>query len=281
MADAPGQVFAYNSGAPTILTAILRKATGKSASDFAAENLFGPLGITDFGWRTDRNGLEAGGAGIRLTPRDMAKLGYLYLREGFWEGKQIVPGKLGESLVREADGSQDGRRKTLRLRLSLVAAKLRRELGAGLRRAIHHPGARARSRGGVHCGPQSSGFPEALRPVRGLHSPGGKIRRAPQPNPASAARLEGLIKAVSNPEPQPVPPLPPVAQAISGKTFVADPNNPLEYGRCHFPSRADTAVMKSTFSVGRPGTITARIGWDIPHQSEYGRLRGGPRRVAG
>jgi CubicO group peptidase (beta-lactamase class C family) len=91
MAATPGQVFVYNSGAPTILTAILRKTTGKSPLEFAQANLLGPLGISDIRWKTYQNGLEVGGAGIQLTPRDMAKLGYLYLRGGLWEGKQIVP----------------------------------------------------------------------------------------------------------------------------------------------------------------------------------------------
>jgi len=91
MAAAPGEQFTYNSGAPTILTAILRKTTGKSPWEFAQTNLFGPLGISDIYWETTPTGLEIGGWGIQMTPRDMAKFGYLYLRDGVWDGKQIVP----------------------------------------------------------------------------------------------------------------------------------------------------------------------------------------------
>jgi CubicO group peptidase (beta-lactamase class C family) len=102
-----------------ILSGILVKATGQSVFDFATENLFSPLGIhveynvvlhneeeqlaffqdkTISGWVTDPQGLNPAGFGLTLTPRDMAKIGQLYLNEGRWEGKQIVPaGWISES----------------------------------------------------------------------------------------------------------------------------------------------------------------------------------------
>ena len=113
MAATPGQVFVYNSGAPTILTAILRKTTGKSPLEFAQANLLGPLGISDIRWKTYQNGLEVGGAGIQLTPRDMAKLGYLYLRGGLWEGKQIVPASwVNASLEKHIDPKMEGEKRS-------------------------------------------------------------------------------------------------------------------------------------------------------------------------
>ncbi len=59
--------------------------------EFAVKNLFGPMGITKFTWRTDRHGLYDAAGGLSMTPRDMAKYGYLILNRGVWEGKQIVP----------------------------------------------------------------------------------------------------------------------------------------------------------------------------------------------
>jgi CubicO group peptidase (beta-lactamase class C family) len=91
MAAAPGTKFNYNTGAPGLLCAILKKATGMSPSDFANANLFGPLGITDVFWGKDSADLETGGFGITMTPRDMATLGQLYLRGGEWNGKQVIP----------------------------------------------------------------------------------------------------------------------------------------------------------------------------------------------
>ena len=91
MAVAPGTLFNYSGGNSHLLSAILSKVTGKSAHDYARERLFGPLGIEDVLWRADPQGVSGGGAGLYLQPRDMAKIGYLYLRNGQWEGQQILP----------------------------------------------------------------------------------------------------------------------------------------------------------------------------------------------
>jgi CubicO group peptidase (beta-lactamase class C family) len=90
-ARAPGDIFNYNSGNPHLLSAILTKVTGLSAEDYAKARLFGPLGISTWNWRRDPQGISTGGYGLALQPRDMAKIGYLYLRHGEWEDKQLVP----------------------------------------------------------------------------------------------------------------------------------------------------------------------------------------------
>jgi CubicO group peptidase (beta-lactamase class C family) len=87
----PGTRFTYNSGGSHLLSAIFQQATGQTAEAFAAENLFAPLGITDWYWRTDPQGINTGGWGLYLTPREMAKFGYLFLNGGVWDGQQIVP----------------------------------------------------------------------------------------------------------------------------------------------------------------------------------------------
>jgi CubicO group peptidase (beta-lactamase class C family) len=91
MSNTPGDIFNYNSGNPHLLSAILTKLTGMSASDYARAKLFGPLGIGVWNWRRDPQGVSTGGYGLALRPRDMAKIGYLYLRGGQWEGKALVP----------------------------------------------------------------------------------------------------------------------------------------------------------------------------------------------
>ncbi|SDN02232.1 serine hydrolase [Afipia sp. GAS231] len=91
MSNAPGDIFNYNSGNPHLLSAILTKLTGMSAEDFAKARLFGPLGIDEWRWRRDPQGVSTGGNGLALLPRDMAKIGYLYLRSGQWEGKTLLP----------------------------------------------------------------------------------------------------------------------------------------------------------------------------------------------
>jgi CubicO group peptidase (beta-lactamase class C family) len=91
MSNAPGDIFNYNSGNPQLLSAILTKLTGMSAEDYAKAKLFGPLGITTWNWRKDPQGISTGGNGLALRPRDMAKIGYLYLRNGQWEDKTLLP----------------------------------------------------------------------------------------------------------------------------------------------------------------------------------------------
>jgi CubicO group peptidase (beta-lactamase class C family) len=91
MAHAPGDIFYYNDGNPNLLSAIITKLTGKTAEDYAKEKLFGPLGITTWRWRSDPQGLSIGADTLALQPRDMAKIGYLYLRHGEWEGKRLLP----------------------------------------------------------------------------------------------------------------------------------------------------------------------------------------------
>jgi hypothetical protein len=91
MAHAPGEVFNYNSGGTHLLSAIIARLTGMSTEAYAKAKLFGPLGIRVSNWRQDPQGVSSGGFGLSLLPRDMAKIGYLYLRGGRWEDKALLP----------------------------------------------------------------------------------------------------------------------------------------------------------------------------------------------
>jgi CubicO group peptidase (beta-lactamase class C family) len=91
LVDPPGRDFLYTSGSPHTLSAVIQRTTGKTACAYAAEKLFGPLGITDFTWLADQNGICFGNSWLRLKPLDMARFGYLYLQHGRWAGRQIVP----------------------------------------------------------------------------------------------------------------------------------------------------------------------------------------------
>jgi CubicO group peptidase (beta-lactamase class C family) len=91
MSSTPGVVFNYSNGNAHLLSAIITKLTGMSALEYAKAKLFGPLGINDVFWQYDPQGISNGGQGLYLQPREMAKFGYLYLRKGVWEGKQLLP----------------------------------------------------------------------------------------------------------------------------------------------------------------------------------------------
>lgn len=90
MAAEPGIRYEYCHGASLLLSAILTEVTGKPASEFAEEALFEPLGITDYVWPSSSDGITAGYGELELRPTDMAKIGYLYLRDGEWDGDQLV-----------------------------------------------------------------------------------------------------------------------------------------------------------------------------------------------
>lgn len=90
MTGAPGTEFNYCSGCSHVLSAILQQVAGGNARRFAEQNLFAPLGIQNYAWDVDAEGIPIGGWGLHLVPRDMAKLGYLYLQGGRWQGRQIV-----------------------------------------------------------------------------------------------------------------------------------------------------------------------------------------------
>jgi CubicO group peptidase (beta-lactamase class C family) len=92
--DTPGEVWCFSGGTAEILGAVVQNATGQPLDRFARECLFGPLGITDFEWiKYPRSGIPAASSGLRLRPRDMAKLGQLVLQRGQWNGQQIVTGQ--------------------------------------------------------------------------------------------------------------------------------------------------------------------------------------------
>jgi len=86
----PGTQFLYSSGSANVLGEIIRKTTGLRADDFAREYLFSPLGITDYKWKELPNNVLFASGDLKLRPRDMAKLGDLYLHDGVWKGQQII-----------------------------------------------------------------------------------------------------------------------------------------------------------------------------------------------
>jgi CubicO group peptidase (beta-lactamase class C family) len=87
----PGTFYAYNTGGSHLLSVMLAAATGQDTADFAQDRLFDPLGISKPAWQRSPQGEISGGFGLELTPRDMAKIGYLYLNQGRWDDAQIVP----------------------------------------------------------------------------------------------------------------------------------------------------------------------------------------------
>ncbi|MFW9998281.1 MAG: serine hydrolase domain-containing protein [Candidatus Odinarchaeota archaeon] len=88
----PGVQFNFSTGVSHLLNAILYKATNQTPLEFANQYLFGPIGVEIAGWEI-KQGIHNGGTGIKMTARDMARIGYLVLNNGTWNGTQVISGK--------------------------------------------------------------------------------------------------------------------------------------------------------------------------------------------
>jgi CubicO group peptidase (beta-lactamase class C family) len=90
---APGERWTYNGGATAVIAQLVSRGTGRPLREFAQERLFAPLGITDVDWVTDRTGEPHAASGLRLRPRDLAKIGQLVLQWGRWGEREVIPGR--------------------------------------------------------------------------------------------------------------------------------------------------------------------------------------------
>jgi len=91
MDAAPGEKWVYNSGGSQLMSAILRRVTGRTMDSYAEDHLFGPLGIQDYEWKLTPAGLPDALGGLYMEAEELAKIGYLYLHDGVWDGDRILP----------------------------------------------------------------------------------------------------------------------------------------------------------------------------------------------
>ncbi len=90
MAETPGTRYRYCNYDPFLLSVIIEDMTGMDALAFAKKYLFDPLGIFDIGWGSNPQGIILGYGELFMRPQDMAKIGFLYLNKGLWDGKRII-----------------------------------------------------------------------------------------------------------------------------------------------------------------------------------------------
>ncbi len=98
----PSSEFLYNTLATYVVSAIVQKVTGQKVIDYLTPRLFDPLAIEGIDWEVDPKGINVGGWGLRVKTEDMAKLGQLYLQQGKWNGKQVLP----EEWIKEATSAK-------------------------------------------------------------------------------------------------------------------------------------------------------------------------------
>lgn len=88
--DPPGTVFRYDNGASHLLSAALSRIVGQSLSEYAAQHLYRPLGITAWDHACDPAGFNLGFGGLRLSAHSLAALGTLWMDDGCWAGQQLI-----------------------------------------------------------------------------------------------------------------------------------------------------------------------------------------------
>jgi len=87
----PGSTWIYSGGATALLAHLVARGAGMPLLDYARAKLFDPIGIEQSAWTPGTNGEAAAASGLRLTARDLARLGELVRLGGAWEGRQVVP----------------------------------------------------------------------------------------------------------------------------------------------------------------------------------------------
>lgn len=221
MAVAPGTAFAYCSPGSHVLSAMLANASGRNTLGFARDNLFDPLDIEDAKWPEDPQGVNHGWGDLQLHPRDMARIGQLFVNEGNWNGVQVVSKawvrKATEKLVVvDTEGTGYGYQWWV---LSGVFEGLYEALGDGGQAIIVWPDKNVVA---VFTGRGVDVLAEvAPRVAAALQSDA-----ALDPNPEAYARLNTAIEdATEPPAAKPIPPLPPMAGEVSGKVYRLEPNS--------------------------------------------------------
>ncbi len=225
----PGASFYYDSGLPHLLSAIIQKATGQTLQEYAQQKLFDPLGISNVSWATDPQGVTLGTTGLMLRSADMAKLGYLYLHHGRWNGTQVLP----EEWV-TASTSKHAETKGL-----MNAAE---DDGYGYLWWIDSWGGySAHGFGGQYIfvfpaqdmvAVFTSGLPDPIFPtpnqlVKSYLLPAARSTGPLPANDSAFNALANQIQGIEHPE-QPMAPLPDTARRISGKTFQMTSGTPAD-----------------------------------------------------
>ena len=224
MSSVPGTTWNYHEGGSHLLSVLVQEKSGMSTLDFADKYLFQPLGITDVRWGVDPNGIVYGGHWLHLRSRDMVKFGYLYLQDGVWDGRQIVP-------VDWVRASAVGRLKTDSYPYYGYQWWVSDDndyyyaYGYGEQKIYVVPDKEMVVVITASIDPDELAWevcPEYL--LEKLIIPAARSRRPLRQNSDGEALLRSLVEAAGQPESKPVPPLPEFARQISGRTYLLEEN---------------------------------------------------------
>ncbi len=239
MKNTPGEQWAYCSGSSHLLSAVLQQAAGMDARTYANKHLFAPLEIPtvmEQDWGYDPQGVTDGIAGLYLTPRELAKYGYLYLNEGKWEGQQVIP----RAWVRASTRPQ------IPIESDAFMGDVERDFGYmfSVFPKGEYYGYLGRAGQELYVMPRQNlvvvftaslrvgDEPRLLDLLQDYIIPAVRSNSPIPVNQAGAARLNGYARAASQPVPQSSA-LPKIAAEISGKTYMLEPN-PMGWGSMTF-----------------------------------------------
>lgn len=106
----PGTHWTYNGGATALLGALITRGTGQPLQEFARMALLAPLGIEAMEWASAPDGTPYAASGMRLRPRDLARIGQTMLQGGVWQGRAVIPRDWLERRIEPVAVLEDGRR---------------------------------------------------------------------------------------------------------------------------------------------------------------------------
>lgn len=262
----PGTDFAYCGLNMHLLSAILQEATGMSALEFAQQNLFGPLGITNVYWPADPQGVTHGWGDLSLRPPDMAKLGSLFLHQGEWNGKQIV--------------SRDWVESALQARMQGTGKIEDYGYGWWIGQPSNEPEFLATGNGGqkIKVYPNldlivvTTGGGFEYSEIQPYFLAAMSDMEKPLPaNPAGVVSLDAALNAIAEgPQPEPIPPLPATASAISGHAFIFEPNRiGLQSIRLDFDEPQGAEAIFQLELANEPGPRVVGVGLDGVYRSSH------------
>jgi CubicO group peptidase (beta-lactamase class C family) len=272
MAAQPGTEFNYCTGAVQVLSAILQGATGMSAREFANQNLFAPLGIgpiSEARWPSDPQGVTTGGYGLALTPGEMAKLGYLFLNQGQWDGETIVPAEwVAASTASHAN--QGDKKEYGYLWWIDPQGKWYAALGRAGQHIFVYP---AENLVVVFTSDLPFSNDADLIPLQELLDqyilPAVKSSRSLPANPDGLARLKSGIQVLAQPQRTVPPPLPAIAAEIYGKAYTLA-TNPFGWQTIAFSFQDGADEVMVTASDATGATAQVAVGLDNVYRTNPG-----------
>ena len=252
----PGKKFYYSTCGSFLLSAIISKTTGMSAGEYAKQKLFGPLGITDYVWLSNHDGIPLGGSTISMTPLDMAKIGYLYLKNGIWNDERIISEKWIAESTREhikVDNFTFYKYAYHWWRIDTSYAAI----GYGGQYIIVNPSMNIVVV--ITSGLEIKSLEYTIPALLNEFILDSIISNKSLPeNKEAYSMLQKEIEKLENPKPESIPVLSETANLISGKTYIFEPNLLLKSCSLSFNNNEAIIFMDNVYF----GLMEIKIGMD-------------------